>query len=369
MMSYKAFVRPLLDRLDSETWHVRVKELMRVCEVSVHTLRLLEFASSGGRRILDERLRVKVGGVSFENPLVVGAGWDKTCRAVRALYAIGFAGVEVGSVVERPQEGNPKPRQFMITPEVCINSLGLNSPGMDEVFRNLTRYGRLDVPVGINLGINSDVSHEDAPRAYAAVARRFYDNASYFTINVSSPNTPGLRKLQGRIHLEAIVQAVREALGDSSASERSLFVKISPDLAPGAIDDVLRVVTDFGLSGVIATNTTSRATVKAKYGAKWKDVPGGVSGNDFEYRSLSTSVVSHIYRATGGKVDIIGSGGVSDTASVLEKLRAGAKAVQIVTGLRGEGLSVANFINRGLVDFMDKNGISSLSEVTGLDHG
>ncbi|MCY3986750.1 MAG: quinone-dependent dihydroorotate dehydrogenase [Candidatus Dadabacteria bacterium] len=367
-MSYKTLVRPLLDRLDSETWHIRVKELMRFCEVSVHTLRLLEFISSGGSRIRDERLGVTVGGVSFENPLVVGAGWDKTGRAVRALYAIGFAGVEVGSVVEKPQKGNPKPRQFMVTPEVCINSLGLNSPGMDEVFLNISRYGRLDIPLGINLGVNSDVSHADAPGAYAAVARRFRNNASYFTLNVSSPNTPGLRRFQQRNYLEAIVREVGESIGDFSVDGPSLFVKISPDLSPGAIDDLLRVVTDYRISGVIATNTTASATVKAKYGAKWKDVPGGVSGNDFEYRSLSTSVVSHIYRTTGGEVDIIGCGGVYDTSSALEKLRAGARAVQIVTGLRGEGLSVANSINRGLLEFMDKNGIGKLSEITGSDH-
>lgn len=366
-MSYKTFVRPLLDRLDSETWHHNVKELMHLCEFSGLALRLLEFAASGGSRVRDEKLAVTVAGVPFENPLIVGAGWDKTARALRALYSVGFAGVEVGSVVERPQKGNPKPRQFMVTPDVCINSLGLNSPGMDAVLRNLRWYRRLNMPVGINLGMNSDVSHEDAPRAYAAVARKFRDNAAYFSINVSSPNTPGLRKLQDRGRLEAIIQAVRESIGDPSAS-KPLFVKISPDLSTEAIDDVIGVVVDSGISGVIATNTTDNQSLKEKYGAKWRGVPGGMSGNDLEYRALSTSIISHIYRTTGGQVEIIGVGGVSDTASALEKLRAGAKALQIVTGLRGEGLSVANSINSGLLKFMDKNGIKNLSEITGSDH-
>ncbi len=367
-MIYKTFLRPILDRLDSETWHHNVKGLMHLCEFSGLTLRLLELSASGGARVRDRRLGVTVAGVPFENPLIVGAGWDKTARALRALYSLGFAGVEVGSVVERPQGGNPKPRQFMVTPDVCLNSLGLNSPGMDAVFRNLTRYGRLDMPVGVNLGINSDVSHEDAPRAYAAVARKFRTSAAYFTINVSSPNTPGLRRLQDGGRLEEIIRAVMESLGNSSGAGRPLFVKISPDLAPGAVDDVLRVVIDSGISGVIATNTSDNRTLKGKYGARWGDLPGGISGNDFEYRSLSTSVISHIYRAAGGQVEIIGVGGVCDTASAIEKLRAGAKAVQIVTGLRGEGLSVANSINRGLLGFMDKNGISDLSEITGSDH-
>lgn len=367
-MIYKTFLRPVLDRLDSETWHHNVKELMHLCEFSGLTLRILEFAASGGARVTDKRLGVSVAGVPFENPLIVGAGWDKTGKAVRALYSLGFAGVEVGSVVERPQRGNPKPRQFMVTPEVCLNSLGLNSPGMGAVFENLRRYGRLNMPVGMNLGINSDTSHEDAPRAYAAVARKFRSDATYFAINVSSPNTPGLRKLQDGGRLKEIIRAVTESLVDSSGEGKPLFVKISPDLSLGAIDDLLGVVIDSGISGVIATNTSDNRDLKAKYGMKWESLPGGISGNDLEYRALSTSIISHIYRAAGGELEIIGVGGVCDTASALEKLRAGAKALQVVTGLRGEGLSVANSINRGLLRFMDENGIHNLSEITGSDH-
>ncbi|MYH39817.1 MAG: dihydroorotate dehydrogenase (quinone), partial [Candidatus Dadabacteria bacterium] len=130
----------------------------------------------------------------------------------------------------------------------------------------------------------------------------------------------------------------------------------------------LRIVIDSGISGVIATNTSDNRTLKAKYGAKWEGLPGGISGNDLEYRSLTTSIISHIYRTAGGELEIIGVGGVSDTASALEKLCAGAKALQVVTGLRGEGLSVANSINRGLLRFMDKNGISDISEIAGSDH-
>ena len=342
---------------------------MHVCELSGLTLRLLELAASGGSRFGNRRLAVTVAGIPFENPLIVGAGWDKTGRALRALYSIGFAGVEVGSVVERSQRGNPRPRQFMVTPDVCLNSLGLNSPGMDAVLENLRWYGHLDMPVGINLGINSDVSHDDAPRAYAAVARKFRSDASYFAINVSSPNTPGLRKLQDGGRLKEIIRAVTESLVDSSGVGRPLFVKISPDLSIEAIDDLLGVVIDSGISGVIATNTSDNRALKRKYGVKWGGLPGGISGNDSEYRSLSTSIISHVYRTVGGKLEIIGVGGVSDAASALEKLRAGAKALQVVTGLRGEGLSVANSINRGLLRFMDENGIRNLSEITGSDHG
>lgn len=338
---------------------------MRLCESSGAGRLLLSFASGVQGRVRDDRLAVTVAGMRFENPLIVGAGWDKTARAVRALHSIGFAGVEVGSVVSRPQQGNPRPRQFMVTPEVCINSLGLNSPGMDVVFRNLSRYGRLDFPVGVNVGINSDVSPRDAPLAYASVAAKFRDGADYFAVNVSSPNTPGLRKLQNAEDLESIIRAVRESLRTPEGTEKPLFVKVSPDLSLEAIDDVVRVVADSGISGIIATNTTDNRTLKGGYGRKWKDVPGGLSGADPGYRKLSTSVISHIYRTTGGKIEIIGSGGVCDASSALEKLAAGAKAVQVVTGLRGEGLSVANSINGGILRFMEKNGVGRVGEISG----
>ena len=185
---------------------------------------------------------------------------------------------------------------------------------------------------------------------------------------MSSPNTPGLRKLQDGGRLREIIRAVTESLVDSSGAGKPLFVKISPDLSLEAIDDLLRVVIDSGASGVIATNTSNNQGLKAKYGVKWEGLPGGISGNDPEYRSLSTSIISHIYRTAGGELEIIGVGGVSDAASALEKLCAGAKALQVVTGLRGEGLSVANSINGGLLRFMDKNGISDVSEITGSDH-
>ncbi len=368
-MGYKSLIRPVFNRLDSETWHNNVKELMHLCEFSSTTLKLLEFVSSGGSRVRDSRLSVSIAGMDFENPLVVGAGWDKNARSVKALYSLGFAGVEVGSVVPRPQKGNPRPRQFMITPDVCVNSLGFNSQGMDAVFENLKGYGVLDFPVGVNLGINSDTKHEDAPGSYAAVCGKFRDIASYFAVNVSSPNTKGLRKLQNRGRLEDIIQAVTETVRDSSGNSRPLFVKISPDLSGEALDDVLRVVVDFRISGVIATNTSNNPCLKRKYGKKWGSTPGGISGNDFEYASLSTSVVSHIYRSTGGLVDIMGSGGICDAASALEKLRAGAKVLQVVTGLRGEGLSVANSINRGLLRFMDRNGIGNVKDIIGVGEG
>ncbi len=362
---YKRFIRPILDRLDSERWHSVAKELFHVAESSEITLRILEFIACGGRRFVDDRLNTDVSGVGLDNPLLVGAGWDKEGRAVRALWTIGFAGVEVGSVLEHPQPGNPKPRQFMVDSGVCLNWLGFNSPGMEVVARNLSRYKGLGIPIGISIGINRYVSPHDAPRAHAVVARRLYEYASYFAINVSSPNTPDLRKLQDKDQLSQIVKAVKEVVFEHK-ERKPIFVKIAPELSNSAIDDVIEVVLDNEIGGIIATNSTNNPDIKAKYGEKWRNVPGGISGDDEDFRRVSTEKVAYIYSKVGDKLDIIGVGGIKDTQTALDKIMAGAKALQIVTGLRGEGISLPTKINKGLVAFMKSQGIKNIKELVGV---
>ena len=356
---YKTLVRPILDKLDSETWHNVVRELLHLTEETRITLKLLEFTACGGSRLVDERLNVNLSGIQLENPLLVGAGWDKSGRAVKAINSIGFAGIEIGSVVEHRQPGKPKPRQVMLNPGVCLNWLGFNSPGMRRVQYNLKKYKDSGIPIGISLGINKFINTEDAPRANATVAEYLNDDASYFAINVSSPNTPGLRKLQDRAQLMDIVQTVKDV------TDKPIFVKISPELTNQAVDDVIEVVIDNKISGIIATNTTNNPKIKSKYGAEWKNHEGGISGDDGDYRMISTIKIEHIYKQAGNELEIIGVGGIKDTESALEKIRAGAKALQIVTGLRGEGPSIANNINYGLVKYMDEEGISSISELVG----
>ena len=356
---YKSIFRPILDKLDSETWHTIVRESLHVAEETNFTLKILEYTSCGGSRLVDERLNINLSGIELENPLFVGAGWDKTGKAVKALRSMGFAGVEIGSVVEHRQPGSEKPRQVMLNSGVCLNWLGFNSPGMRKVGYNLRNYRNSDIPIGISLGINRFIKPDDAPRANAAVAEYLEEDASYFAINVSSPNTPGLRKLQDKSQLIDIVQSVKEV------TRKPIFVKISPELTNNAIDDVISVVLDNKISGIIATNTTNNPKIKSKYGDEWKDHEGGISGDDGDYRMISTIKIEHIYKNAGDKLDIIGVGGIKDTESALEKIRAGAKALQIVTGLRGEGPSIANSINFGLVKYMDQVGIKNISELVG----
>lgn len=361
---YKTFVSPVLDRLDSETWHEHARRALHLSERRASTLKLVETLAHKGRRFTDERLRTEVGGAEFDNPVMVGAGWDKSGTSVAGLYALGFSGVEVGSVLERPQPGNPRRRQFMLGRGVALNRLGFNSPGMEAVARNLSAYAGRGIPIGISLGKNREVPAEDAPEAHAAVARMLYSHATYFAINVSSPNTPGLRQLQDDGPLTEIVQAVNDAL-DALGGRKPLFVKIAPELSNGAVDDVIQVVLDNGLTGIIATNTTNDPALKARYGERWRHEAGGLSGDDPEYRRLATEKVAYIYAQTAGRVEVIGVGGIKDATTALEKLQAGAKLLQVVTAIRGEGPSVASQINRGLVEWMEREGVGSLAEIVG----
>lgn len=361
---YKERVSPILDRLDSETWHVKAREMLHWAEKSPLGLRVVEQIANGGRRFTDGRLRVVLGGIQLDNPVMVGAGWDKQGRAIRGLHAMDFSAIEVGSVLAYPQPGNDKPRQWMIGPGVSFNRLGFNSPGDGEVRFNLKKYGESGITIGISIGKNKDVSVHDAPTAHAMVAQRLYDYASYFVINVSSPNTPGLRELQDKKPLTDIVQAVNYTMEDRGG-RKPLFVKIAPELTNEAIEDVIGVVVDNGLTGIIATNTTTNPNIKAKYGESWRNEMGGLAGDDADYRKMATDKVAHIYKEAGDKIEIIGVGGVKNAETARDKILAGAKAVQVVTAIRGEGPSVASNINKGLLDFMRREGIKNLEEIRG----
>ncbi|MDA1316957.1 MAG: quinone-dependent dihydroorotate dehydrogenase [bacterium] len=369
---YKEVISPILDRFDSETAHVATREMLHFLQSNPATLLALERFIHRGPRFTDDRLNVSIGGVILDNPVMVGAGWDKTGSAIQALHAMGFSGIEVGSVLELPQEGNPKPRQFVHPSGVALNRLGFNSPGMHEVAANLQRYTNMGIPIGISLGKNKDVSVGQAPEAHSRVATLLHPFASYFTINVSSPNTPGLRQLQDKGPLTDIVQAVqaanKEAAEKNDSTIRPVFIKIAPDLELTAVDDVIDVVLENGLAGIVATNTTTNHPLKSLYG--WGEETGGLSGNDPDFRKMSTGIVRHIFSQTKDQgIDIIGVGGVMDTDTTLEKLKAGARAVQIVTGIRSEGPMVASNIVTGLAQFLNQNGISDISQVVGADHG
>jgi dihydroorotate dehydrogenase len=362
---YQGCVSPALDRIGhSETMHQVARELLHLAEQNPRLLKITERLLIG-ERFEDERLRVMLGGIEIENPVLVGAGWDKDGRSVRGLYTLGFAGVEVGSVLTYRQEGNSKPRQVIVAPGVAINWLGLPSPGMRVVARNLERY-RVDNNTlkGISVAKNSNRPEQDAPQAFAEVVNLLYPYAAYFALNISCPNLPGEPRLQNKDQLTDIIQAVVQTMG-RHGGQKPTFIKIPPDIDLTVVDGFIDVVITQGLTGLIATNTTNNLDLKARYGPKYRREVGGLSGDDPDFRQMATEKVAHIHHVAGNRLEIIGVGGVKDAQTALEKISAGARVVQVVTAVRGEGPTVARDINRGIIRWMESEGISSIDEIVG----
>ena len=318
----------------------------------------------GGPRLEDPRLNVSFADLSMENPVMVGAGWDKKGKAIDALLYLGFGGVEVGTVPLFGQPGNPQPRMEMDWRYgVARNALGFNATGEEAVEANLRTQARNGL-VGINVGLNKLMWPEMAPRAHAEVIERLYGYGDYFVINVSSPNTPGLRDFlspEKEENLRQIIRACRMA-----ASQKPLFLKTTIDLDIQDVYRLIQLCAEEGVDGIIDTNTTTDPELKAKYG--WGNKPGGLSGADPEYQAradrrmykISSYMLKH-------EIDMarIGVGGISDGPSAIRRLANGAQAVQMVTGIASTRLRGAEQIKEGILKHLDKQGYRNVSELVG----
>ena len=343
--------KPLLFSLPAETAHEAVHGLLRAGQDTP-----IETAVGRRYRRESDRLATEVAGLSVPNPVGVAAGFDKNARVPSMLAALGFGHVEVGGVTAERQPGNPRPRLFRLPEdEALVNRMGFNNGGADAVGERL-REGRLpDVPVGVNVGKSKSTPLAEAAEDYRYTYRRVAAGGDYVVVNVSSPNTPGLRSLQNRESLTEILGA----LLDEGA--RPLFVKLSPDLSAEAVEDALAVVDELELDGVVAANTTtSRPASLRSHNAAER---GGLSGKPIE--ETATRTVRFIAERTDAPV--IGVGGVSDAAGAYAKIRAGASAVQLYTALIYEGPGVARDINDGLLDLLDRDGFDRIEEAVGAD--
>ncbi|XP_075393174.1 dihydroorotate dehydrogenase (quinone), mitochondrial [Tenrec ecaudatus] len=318
-----------------------------------------------------DMLEVKVLGRKFRNPVGIAAGFDKHGEAVDGLFKMGFGFVEIGSVTPKPQEGNPRPRVFRLPEDqAIINRYGFNSHGVSVVEHRLrarqhqqtklTEDGRL---LGINLGKNK--TSADAAADYAEGVRVLGPLADYLVVNVSSPNTAGLRSLQGKVELRHLLTKVlqeRNAL--KGAHKPAVLVKIAPDLSAQDKEDIASVVTELGIDGLIVTNTTvSRpATLQCALCSE----PGGLSGKPL--RDLSTQTIRDMYALTQGRVPIVGVGGVSSGQDALEKIRAGASLVQLYTALTYHGPPLVGRVKRELEALLKEQGFCSVTEAVGADH-
>lgn len=381
-------IRKMLEYVDSEFGHDATKKMLKLFQINPVLLNIFKLIVNNGERIYDERLEVEVNGIKLENPLMVGAGWDKNADVVLALHIMGAAGVEVGSVLEKYQPGNPKPRAFksLINGDdtVVLNRYGFNSPGMEVVNENLkSLLAKLNnlrflnvsaIPekflspiIGISLGKNKEVIAEEAPQAHARVLENTYFAADYFVINVSSPNTPGLRALQDKGPLNEIIHACVEQM-EKSGGLKPLFVKIAPDLTSEALDDVIGLVKEWRNKGVklgiIACNTTSNSIVKKMVNPKWGNEMGGLSGDFETYKQMVLDIIRHIHKADKD-IPIVGVGGISSAKDLLRHISAGADATQLVSGLVGKGPKVFNNTLKDLIEFMNREGLRNLKELKG----
>ena len=325
--------RPLMFSMDPERVHALTLRLLRV----VGQLPPLGAFVRSLYRVPEKP--VQVFGLTFSNPVGLAAGYDKDGTAWRGLACLGFGHIEVGTVTPRQQSGNQLPRLFRLPGDrALINRLGFPGRGAESVARQFQYERKKDLVLGVNLGMNKDTPLIDAVDDYLALLHIFAPLADYLVLNVSSPNTVGLRRLQAKDTLHQLLTAMDKERRRSLSPDgvpTPLLVKLAPDLTDSELDDALEVITDIGLDGVVATNTTiSRDGLTGAHG----DETGGLSGAPL--RARSTEMIGRIYQQTGGKLPIIGVGGIMDADGAREKLDAGASLVQVYTGLvyRGPNL-------------------------------
>jgi len=304
----------------------------------------------------DPILRVTLWGREIPNPVGLAAGFDKHAEVPDALLGLGFGSVEIGSVTPRPQPGNPRPRVFRLAEdEAVINRYGFNSDGMDAVAARLAARSRRGI-VGVNLGKNKDT--EDAAADYARGAATLARFADYLVVNVSSPNTPGLRALQDRGALDALLARVSAALPDPAPP---LLVKIAPDMADADLADIAELALARGLAGIIVSNTTIARPPGLRGAARHE--AGGLSGRPLF--AAATAVLRDMRRHTGAKMPLIGVGGIASGADAYAKIRAGASLVQLYTALVFQGPGLVGAIKRDLAAALRRDGFPALSAAIG----
>ncbi len=340
-----ALAQPLLLRLDPETAH----------RLTLKALQALPFAPPKAR---DPKLAVKAFGLAFANPLGLAAGFDKNAQAVAGLLSAGFGFVEVGTLTPLPQSGNPAPRLFRLVADGgVINRLGFNNFGY-ETARERLAAERPQGILGVNVGPNRDAADRIAD--YCLGVKTFAPLASYFTINISSPNTPGLRDLQRRDGLDALIARVLDAR-EAQAQRRPVLIKIAPDLGLDEIDDIVDVARRRRIDGIIVSNTTigRPPTLKSPQARE----AGGLSGRPLF--ALATQCLAQVYLRVEGDFPLIGCGGIDSVEAAATKMEAGASLLQLYTALIYRGPALIEEILLGLSRLVEARGLSSVAELTG----
>ena len=364
-LPYRMFGRPILGLIDSERAH----------GIGLSTLSKLE-RTSMGRGFLKSlyqspEVPTNVFGLSFSHPLGIAAGFDKKAAALSAWPSLGFSWMEYGGITRFPQDGNPKPRMFRANKEnALVNRMGFNNPGALAVRENLIQRRSIGLwpnnPVAANIGRSKKVSNDEAADDYSSTLDILWDYADLFVLNVSSPNTPGLRELQEVDHLRDVLTSCIE-VRNRKGNYKPILMKFSPDLNDDDLLDSAQVSVDCNVDGFVATNTTiSRYTPKNSQSRSVFAQSGGLSGRPLKKRSLE--VVSMLYDYTGSKVPIVGVGGIDSVDSAWDMITSGASLIQLYSALVFEGPSITSRIVKGLNTNVKKNNFSNISEAVGSKH-
>ncbi|MGD1842425.1 MAG: quinone-dependent dihydroorotate dehydrogenase [Thermonemataceae bacterium] len=339
---YKWLVRPLLFSLDAEKAHNftfrLVKTLFKIPGVPALLGALYRFKHP--------KLKREVMGLSFDNPVGLAAGFDKNAVLIDEMAQLGFGFIEIGTVTPRPQAGNPQPRLFrLVTDEAIINRMGFNNEGMEALVKRLKKR-KTKVIIGGNIGKNKTTPNEEALRDYEACFEELFEVVDYFVVNVSSPNTPNLRALQEKEPLTRLLHHL-QVKNQAKANPKPILLKIAPDLSNAQLDDIVEIVKDTQIAGVIATNTTiSREELHTPTQQVAAIGAGGLSGKPLTQRS--TEVIRYLHERAAGAFPIIGVGGIHNAQDALDKIAAGASLVQLYTGFVYEGPALCKKINQAL---------------------
>jgi len=345
-------IKPVLFKVDAEQAHGLAVAVLKLGLMPKHKL------------INDPRLKQSVLGMDFYHPIGLAAGFDKNADVYDAMLSQGFAFTEIGSVTPKAQPGNDKPRLFRLArDQAVINRMGFNNAGMDVVAGNLApRLHNREGIVGVNLGKNKTT--ENAVDDYVLGINRLANFADYMVINVSSPNTPGLRDLQGRDQLLKLLAAVKSALTNVPAGKKiPLLLKVAPDLTDQDKQDIADVAMECAIDGLIVSNTT--VTRPKGMMDEQSHETGGLSGRPL--MTLSTDVLKDFYKRTNGKLLLIGVGGVSSAEDAYQKIRSGATLVQLYSAMVYQGPSIAGDIARGLSDLLAADGFENVADAVGVD--
>ncbi len=360
-------IRPLLFLLPTELSHALASRTLRIASA----VPLVRGAVKAVNSFHHPALAMEVYGLRFPNPVGLAAGWDKDAMYIRGAQLIGMGFTELGTVTPRPQSGNPRPRLFRLRDQkALLNRMSFNNRGADAMADRLRRAragGCIPFPIGVNLGKNRDTPIDRSVDDYLRCLNTLHPLADYIVVNVSSPNTPGLRELQEPELLEnllkTIVPRVRELDRDHARNATPLLLKLGPDRNTETLPAIVDAARRAGITGFIATNTTNS---REGLPPRWQREEGGLSGAPLAERSRL--MVSELFRLSGGAIPIIGVGGITGPDEAYARIRAGASLVQVYTGLVYEGPRLARAICRGLLERLRRDGFEYLSEAVGADH-